>query len=363
MTILLTGGRAPVTLEMARAFWRSGHRVLVAESTAWPLSRFSRAVSGHFRVPSPRQHTRGFLDRLKALMEREGVDLLIPTCEETLYVAHLAGERVFCGPQRRLVELHSKWRFAELARRLSLPVPSTERVTEVREAARAGAGRVLKPEFSRFATRTLIRPSPERVLRQDIRPDRPWVAQDYLPGRTLCTSSVAHAGRLTAHAAYAAEFTAGQGATVAFSSLDHPATLDWVRRFVDAVSFTGLIGFDFIETAPGRVAAVECNPRATSGLHLLPPRALCRAMTEPGELVTPPPGAAAALSLPLIYRGLRRGGRWLQTLLRSRDVLLDPADPLPALCQGLPVLELAWRAMRARVSLLEAATLDIEWNG
>jgi short-subunit dehydrogenase involved in D-alanine esterification of teichoic acids len=58
--ILLTGGRAPVTLDLARAFHRAGHTVFMAESLRGHLSQPSNAVKAHFVVPAPRQELRRF---------------------------------------------------------------------------------------------------------------------------------------------------------------------------------------------------------------------------------------------------------------------------------------------------------------
>jgi hypothetical protein len=61
MNILLTGGRAPATLEIARAFHRAGHIVFMAESLPGHLSAPSNAVARDFLVPPPRQQMRAFL--------------------------------------------------------------------------------------------------------------------------------------------------------------------------------------------------------------------------------------------------------------------------------------------------------------
>src|SRR5512140_1701805 len=87
LNVLLTGGRAPATLELARLFHRSGHRVFVAESLRGHLSAPSRAVNGNFVVPPPRQDTEGFIKALRGIIAAQHIDLLIPTCEEIFYVS------------------------------------------------------------------------------------------------------------------------------------------------------------------------------------------------------------------------------------------------------------------------------------
>src|SRR5687768_15246342 len=86
-TILLTGGRAPAALELARVFHAAGHRVLMAESVKHHLSQPSRAIAANFHVPPPRQQTAEYLAALRQIITAHNVDLLIPTCEEIFYVA------------------------------------------------------------------------------------------------------------------------------------------------------------------------------------------------------------------------------------------------------------------------------------
>ncbi len=371
--ILLTGGRAPVALELARLFHRAGQTVLVAESVPWPMCRGSKAVAGCFHVPPPNLRPQVFIDALAAVIRRERIDWLIPTCEETLFVAWGKPRlkplcRVFTDSFEVLHSLHSKWQFIELARSFGLPAPPTELVTTSAQAARliaASRRLVLKPVYSRFGTQTLIRPTRP----PHIEPGRPWVAQQILPGRQLCTFSVAHAGRLVAHSTYAIKFTAGRGAAIHFKAEDHPPAFEWVRQFVAQTRFSGQIAFDFIETGPGQVAAIECNPRATSGLHLFGPE-LAGAYFNPNRpLLTPPPGQSAKLTAALLLYApfnIRRHGwqSWLAALAGGREVVFNWRDPWPGLVSQW--VGLAWflgQSARRRVSPTAATTLDIEWNG
>jgi len=121
--ILLTGGRAPATLELARLFHAAGHRVFVAESLPWHLCRGSRAVAKNFRVPPPNQNPTGFINELVSIIKKEQIDWLIPTCEETFYVA-MGRDRlqqfcpVFSTDIDQLKTLHSKWEFIQQAQEL-----------------------------------------------------------------------------------------------------------------------------------------------------------------------------------------------------------------------------------------------------
>lgn len=374
--ILLTGGRAPVTLELARQFHAAGHTVFVAESLPWHVCRGSRAVARSFRVPPPNRQPRQFIAALQQIIRRQRVDVLVPTCEETFFVA--MGRRslcescvVFTAGIEQLRRLHNKFTFAQTARRYGLPVPATRLLTNP-AAARTLVGKnmVLKPAYSRFATQTIIRPRAASQIPAGISPTRPWVAQDFAAGPLLCTSSVAHRGRMTAHADYAAEFSTGAGGAVAFAPAQNVAARRWVTEFVAREQFTGQISFDFIQTGPGRVTAIECNPRATSGLHLFGP-ALANAYLHPDLPTLEPPDSAAKMVAPaMLWAGLgaarvRRGFRgWWNSFSRSRDVIFSPADPLPGLAgQWLSLGYFLWQSARRRIGPVAATTADIEWNG
>jgi len=228
MNILLTGGRAPATLELARAFWRAGHTVYSAESLPGSLSAASRAVHANFLVPAPRQHTGAFIQALRTIILENKIDLLIPTCEEVFYVSMGRVEfpcRVFVEALEPLEELHNKARFARLAAAHGLPVPETclvEQAADLDAVFARWPALVLKPVYSRFAARTLIRPGLAQARAELARqPESAWVAQVFVPGRQICTYSLCHQGRITAHCAYPSDFTAGQGATVVFQHIDH----------------------------------------------------------------------------------------------------------------------------------------------
>lgn len=379
--ILLTGGRAPAALELARCFNAAGHAVFLAESQRGCLSASSSAVRAHFQLPPPRQQTAGFINALQHIMRRQHIDLLVPTCEEVFYVsmglAQLSHSgKVWVEPIQRLDELHNKNVFIRLAQSVGLPVPETCLINTPLDLDRAfqrWPRLVLKPVYSRFATRTLILPSPgqAKALLSQEKPSS-WIAQQYIPGSQICTYSLAHNGHLTAHAAYRSDFTAGMGATIVFRPCHHLPVLNWVRSFVEAVHYSGQISFDFIETAANQVFAIECNPRATSGVHLFnQDTRLPAAFLEPGSPTLfphdnhPPSMLSAAMliyALPASIQN-KRLKSWFKTICSSRDVIFKWNDPLPALFQVYPLLNYVFLGQRLGISALAASTWDIEWNG
>ncbi|MOA00421.1 hypothetical protein D3C78_1197800 [compost metagenome] len=208
-----------------------------------------------------------------------------------------------------------------------------------------------------------------------VNPNMPWVAQRRVYGRHICTYSIAFEGELLAHAAYLSHHRVGQGATVYFESFEHRAALEWVRKLVKAIRYTGQIAFDFIEEEGGCLYAIECNPRATSGIHLFGSGGeLVQAFLRPGMLrstgdLLMPGTASSMLTVPMLTAGLTRIRSfhelrsWLQAFHSARDVVYARKDMLPYFEQ-MRVLLHVWRTSRSRrVTLTQATTIDMEWNG
>ena len=150
-----------------------------------------------------------------------------------------------------------------------------------------------------------------------------------------------------------------------------PAIKAFVARLVAKTNYTGQIAFDFIEAPDGSVHVLECNPRATSGLHLFAlTDGLARAFArEPSDVVHPANDRPAMLGTAMLAIGvadaLRHGKlRALATdWCAARDVLWSPRDPWPAfyLFAGLGATLAA--AARRGITPQAASTRDIEWDG
>jgi hypothetical protein len=355
----------------------------MAECLQWHLSRPSRAVSKNYHLPWASTHTADYLAALSTIIRDERVDLLLPTCEEIYYIVEsqdaLTRSCRILAPQWDLLHsLHSKWQFVQLAKGAALAVPSTELLTrreQVDMAFSSGRELVFKPVYSRFASRTVVRPETSSDLTKVVPTCQdPWVAQEYIAGKPISTYSLAHAGKLLAHVAYPMNFTTGIGPTFAYEPIVHPASLAWVTKLVAAKNVSGQIAFDFIERDDGSVVAIECNPRSTSGLHLFRERVdLAHAIVFPelhtGGMLEPTSRRPAQHALPLLLwalgyvRSWRELRRWARTFLWGRDVLLSFRDPLPLLLVGLNLAPMFSRARKHGVTLDQATTIDIEWNG
>ncbi len=351
----------------------------MAESLAQHLCLASRAVRKNHALPSPRFDRAGFIRALDSIIRAHGIDLLIPTCEEVFHVA--AGrEQLSCevlAPSReQLGRLHSKWQFIVDLEARGIRVPRTRRVDGPEGLAEAiaafpeGERVVLKPVFSRFGTRVRIHRVGEAPPRLDATPEQPWVVQEFIAGPMLCAYAVAIEGRLLAYAAYRGDYTAGPGASIYFAPQQHAELEAWVRDYVSAEKLTGQVSFDFIESE-GRLYPLECNPRATSGVHLFEAGdGLVEALLGTrADTARPKPETRSMLGLAMaVYalpkvRSRRELGNWFSAMRAAKDAIYRRTDPLPLLQQVALLASLGGVAFRERISLTEASTWDIEWNG
>lgn len=366
--ILVTGGRAPATLDLVRDLRATGWEVLVGECRPWTVSAASKGVR-QVRLPPPQEDLEGFQVALADLCRVEGVDVLQPTCEEVLSIAKGADRlpdrtRLRASGFERLESWHHKGRFIEACTAAGLAVPRT---WEARPGEQIASRCIAKPVWSRSGARTRLMATGSRF------PDEAgWILQEELVGQEVCTTTVCRAGRVVAHAAYRPVLRRGYGPSWGFVSVAPEPTLDWVKRFVAHQGCDGLLGFDLMDTDRG-LLPMECNPRGTSGLHFL------RGMgwTDPylGEGAAPeapilaPAGKRVALAAaapflvpPDLLRSPLRAFRALGFLLRSRDPVFDWRDPVPALHQIPSAVSFLALSRRLGITAEAAVSWDLEWD-
>ena len=370
---MVTGARAPVALHWAWALRAVGRRVFLADSLRWPIGAgFS---DRYLRHAPPRYDLDGFRRDVLALCARHGIGLIVPTCEEVFWLGQIAadlaavGVRVFAPPMPLLAQVHDKGAFIDLCGQFWPHLPKTLRLNCAADLADLSnpAGLVLKPAFSRFASRTLICPAPSDVAKVRPSPRDPWVAQAFLPGREVCAFAVAFQGKVTALSVYQPVYRAGSGAGIYFQPVAPAPALAFVSAFAVATGWTGQVSFDLIETEAG-IAPIECNPRATSGLHLLrDAKALVAAMDGGGPVMVPADARAQCVRLAMwLYAGWANRGRlpaFRADIARTHEALVWDGVSVGVAAQARALAEIAVMALRRRQGLMAAATADMEWNG
>lgn len=376
--VLITGARAVAALDLARSLRAAGYEPHLADcSPAW-IARASRTAGPVHRYTSPVDQPAGFARDIRHLITRLDPVRIIPACEEVFHLAALAEadtfpERLFAPRRDQLTTLHAKDRFAALCRSLSLPVPDTTVLVD--QAALADvAGRpgdqVFKPVWSRFGVRTLVAPGPAALATLVPTPDAPWVVQRRIIGEEVSFYAVCQEGRIVAFCAYGSDWRLPGGAGYAFRPLPAHRTAR-LRPLADALAAfagSGQIACDAIFDADGQPWLIECNPRATSGIHLFD-RAPAFGQALMGRGMAEPAAGPCHLSTALWLQGLptalRRGqlADWRIQRRDGRDALAAPGDPGPRLGALADVAVFGLRAARSGRPLTGAMTADIEWNG
>jgi len=241
----------------------------------------------------------------------------------------------------------------------------------------------------------------------------PWVVQQFIEGKEHCSYSLVKEGEVISHAVYHPKYRVGKGSGIYFDVTQPAAILDFVKEFSAATQFTGQLAFDFIEDENGKFFVLECNPRATSGIHLfndqsgaltkifekdsrtikkdpLPASPLpgggvllptsCRAESVPSpgkgrarvgsfhfektilQPTTHPRMSSMAMMLFALHKQGWRKSFW-QDFFKAEDIVSHAGEHKPHYAQLLCLLEMCGRAVKQRKGLLAAVTADIEWDG
>jgi predicted ATP-grasp superfamily ATP-dependent carboligase len=381
MRVLLTGARSLPALAAARQLYRAGHEVLACDTFPSHATGNSRTVRGSFVMPSPRFDEAAFVRELCARVHAHGIDVVVPTGEETLYLARHRDRlrcEVIVDSVEQLAMLHDKWSFNQRVAACGLPAPRTWRL---QSAAQLDALRrehprlVIKPSFTRFGREVRVldarRTEGEPALAAQLagHDGRALLAQELIQGIELCSSSVLHRGALVAHVCYQPRYRFPMGPGYYFEPLAHPGVRAWVQRFLAGTRFTGHLGFDFIETTAGELFALECNPRMTSGLLLFPDDgALGRALLGQGT-AEPDLDRPVMVSLAMLASALPRlrsaadARAWWRAMTAARDAFWLPGDTGPFWHQLSSFPHLVQVARQHGLSLRQATTHHSEWNG
>lgn len=372
-TVLLTLGRLPKALELARSLAAAGCRVLVAEPFSRHLTGASRVVARSHVVTAPAVDRDRYLAELLRIVSTEGVDLVVPVSEEIVYASMLAAHlpphvRMHCMPHAAILRLHHKQQFVAAAEEFGLEVPETARLGE--ETADRIAQQhdyVIKPILScsgrgvRFLARGTALPDPAG--------SEPLLVQRRIEGQVLTSFSITDRGRVRSTVVYRGAVMSGTVAVCFERLARHRAIEDWVERFVARSDWSGFISFDFVVDPGGCAYAIECNPRATSGIHFMEPASLAEAVLRPEG--TQPLRMREQMLMQQLYPCLTETQRTmfgrgpflsnLRCLLAARDVTWQRNDPWPLLSMPYTSWPIIAGSIRRGVTFGEVATLDVGW--
>lgn len=367
-SVLITLGRFPKGLDLARSFKAAGWRVVVADPFQNHLLGISRSVEKSIHTPTPAQDPRGYVDTLCKIVKDEAIDLVVPVSEEVMYVASLRERlsertRIFAMPPQALHKVHDKWLFVREADMFGLGVPQSFLASDpAAQTVSQNGDFVIKARHScggggvTFHQRGESFPS-----------SADHIVQARIRGIEHSSCTLAHEGQVRATSIYRASVVSGTVA-VGFMRVEHAMIEAWIEHFVAKTGWTGFISFDFIVDAQGRVHALECNPRVTSGIHFFETSDLAPAILDPSCIVR----LRADFQLQQFWACLQEAvkelpnlvayGARLRDIWRRRDVTWSGSDPWPFLAMPWAARDLLARSWRSGLPLAVAATEDLAWT-
>lgn len=365
MRILITGARAPVALEWAAMCMNHGHDVVLTDSLAQPLGAFLRGIEHYVKTASPRFSFPTYQQQILNLLTQQRIDMVIPTCEEVYYLAHIAQQcprvHFFLPNSTLLRSLHNKFTVFDQLRDLpEISLPKTRLVTDKHDIE-IDAGSVLKPVYSRFGGEVIRDITRQSISTLTMSTQHPWVQQEKIHGASICNYAIFEHGQMRAHQAYLPKNCVNGSAASAFQPVFDDRLDAFMTAFGHRHRYHGQVSFDFIQTN-NELYIIECNPRATSGLHLLSPQCIQLFPELAFSFPTKPQlhhlGAVSLIAQGLL--SLFKTNTW-QDWLSGVNVMQQ--HNLPIRSQMLSVFELLQLARKNKVKLAAASTVDIEWNG
>lgn len=294
MKILVTGARAPSALEWMRIFEDS--QIIFADSLPFAVaSCICQDRISFIQIPSPKLDFVLFRDRLLQLFQE--VDKVIANCEEIFFVAQVRDfylqkypdqlEKFFFPSTDFLLNMHHKYNFLSFLKPLQntrykniqIALPTTFFIQHhfvLKRYKHNLKHYILKPVFSRFGSKVVREIDLNKVEALNISTKHPYVLQEKIDFNPLCNYAIFEKGKLIAHTVYIPKYLINQSAGSYFSLLDKCDITEAIELFMKEFGKTycinGQIAFDFLikKTQKQTILYItECNPRATSGLHLV----------------------------------------------------------------------------------------------
>ncbi|MEM6414473.1 MAG: ATP-grasp domain-containing protein [Pseudomonadota bacterium] len=370
--VLLTLGRLPKALEIARALNTAGCRVIIADPFRFHLCRASRAVAKSYHVPSPAKDIVAFQNELLSIIKREQIDLVIPISEEAIAVSGIATAlppytEILGATGSDLIRVHDKLTFIETSKSARLNVPQTYRADTLEASTLAEQVKTIsKPRFGCSGGGICFHKPGEPISKDRLSSE--FIIQERMSGREISSLSFCRSGHIEQTVLYRGLAFAGTVAT-AFRRLDGAHDVRrWIANFVANENYSGFIAFDFIIDDDGAVWPLECNPRLTSGIHFFEQRSLAASIlnhSQPIAFKANRTFQEGHTTLALAYSQIfkrREFLRRLRIILGSRDVLWTPGDRLPFILMTPMSIEILLGVLFKGETFGQAATQDIAWT-
>ncbi|MDN3504636.1 MAG: ATP-grasp domain-containing protein [Rhabdochlamydiaceae bacterium] len=373
-TVLLTGARAPVTLDTARMFKLANIRVVCVDSLAPTITQFSASIDSYYSTCKPAEDLERFTKEINAIVAKENVDLIIPMCEEVLYLAKIQSNikcNVFTSSFELVESFHNKWTFFGLLKDFPIRQPNTFliRLDEDFSELPKNEKLIFKQVYSRFSANIIVKEKNDPFPNISHDQNNPYIAQEFIEGEKYCSFSVARNGKVTAFSEYQVLQSIGIGSAVAIKSSYHKEIYQFVSQFIAKYNYSGLISFDYIIDKHGAIYCIECNPRATSGLHLFNKGSLLplAIMSDILTCIKVQEGIyqrSMMLSLwfGIVQKNVFQSSFW-KVVLIGRSPLFWIKDIKPSLALPYIFFKIIKQSLKEKKGFHEITSQDLEYNG
>lgn len=363
MNITITCPRAPVTVEWIKIMQRSGHTITLVDSLFFPISKYYKNVY-FIKIPSPKLDFENYKREITKIVEKS--DFVIPTCEDIFYLSLAIKDtalmnKVFIPENDLLLGLHNKFMFKEFMND-HVKIPEMKLIENISQIELEEKNTLLKPVFSRFGTNIIMDITEKNIKGIKVSKKYPWVQQQFIKGSYLCNYAIIQKGKVINHVVYKPKYLVNNAASTYFEFSENEKCNSFIKQFAEDTGYNGQVAFDFIDTGKD-LYVLECNPRATSGIHLLSESIYFKDGNFSSTNAEPFEKCRIGKSIYIMFGFNYLLNGKLKELINdyrgARDVVAD----LPLKAHVLSFLEMLYIQIRYRISFASATTRDIEYNG
>lgn len=363
--VLVTSARTPSATDMILRLQKAGFEVHAADSIYWPMGRW--LGEGYLRYASPTQSIAQFEQDLLDYIQAHEIQLVLPNAEETFYLSMIKDRLqcpVFVGEISILHSLHHKRRVGELLSSIGLKDSLNFKIPENIDLKQWDDTRdlhhfVMKKNYSRFGEETYIEVSQDLLQAKQSHPEADeFFLQEKISGVEISTYAWYENGVLLHSVHYLSKLRVSKAA-IHFELYEYPHLDEILTQVGFKLNLTGQISFDFMKVQE-EIWLIECNPRGTSGIHLMKQFPFEHQTLElsKNQLLGPP----LALSLMARPQQLISSAFW-KLIIEAQFVFLRRMT-LGSLWIWLPgFLEFLFHSLWNRKTLTRVMCEDLEYNG
>ncbi len=361
MKILITCARAPVTIEWIEIFKKANCEIILCDSITCPISACYKNIR-FIKTPSPKLNFDLYKKKMISLIN--SVDLVIPNCEDIFYLSKLKkytkNTKFFMPEHKLLLELHHKYNFLKYIND-NVKTPKTKIIYNKKDI-QINDHTILKPVFSRFGKSVIRNITQKNIENIEISQNYPWVQQEKIIGNPICNYAIIEKGNVIAHTAYKPKYLLNNSAATYFEPHYDKRLESFINQFAKDTEYTGQVAFDFIDDGKD-LYVLECNPRATSGLHLLRENLqfINKKLIYIPKSTPTPYRVGYTLYLLFGLNALLHGK--IKNLHDDYKKAKDVLSPLPWYSQPLSLSFLLIKALIKKSDPTSISTYDIEYDG